>query len=846
MANYQDRQLNEAIEDLKEAATAKEARSILFGNVISAVEELQNLISSAPFNEEKNLDRQQLKQVTDAYERLRLATEEYMRERGTSRSSGSGQGRLTCVRDLNALIRKDLDELERHARLPEGTPIPSLEQIIYNARLMEVEVTDPEAIQTVGGAQSTRIPLHVETKYGAVDGFFTAETRMKTAEQTKAEFLAEFASDISKGVYDGPGIALLRKNEIKENQEEDDRDGEDQDEEDLDEEDQDRFHITEAEKQDFRDALQNTQELLTGKNGWKLMVELANAAFKYNNYIKKEHPELDKSDPLRDRIFFGSYNAVHFDSYFEDFKEAFQKKYGDDAWDDCFGSCNARKQLFKLAEKCGAATHVYQIACGQAGIMPGEEITKRNVMMSRVADLMGRGELLANSRSAELTLNGQTTKGIFMEKARGTTLRDMKISEDKEGQPPAEDADPLQYVTEESLENPALKKQLADMQVLDYLCGNLDRHLGNMSYTAEFTDKENRKVSLKAVMGIDNDCSGGVSPDTDLSKQRLVLPENMTVIRRSTAATILKITPAMLRLKLEDLHFSEKELSVMEQRLKNLQVKIRQGIRYDKEHELEPTKLEPGIPRVVKDEFFENEACTMAYLGKTEDKSQNYFNNIRQVPQTITKYVNGFKQQKQINPELKRKDIQYAQAVRREKEPPQRDGRITLRDAISERGKIGGLVSRLKNADSKMHWNSGDFEWMRDSTKKLWERLTQITKARGNNWKGYLTDEEARELDVLYRQVTKAAEHYAYTHPNPWGGFGQKRRDLSLDIAGLRCPRSLDPPVQIIDRNALGSKLGIPKPEERHHSIRSADKNHTQIQNHTQNKKDVTIYRSST
>jgi hypothetical protein len=56
----------------------------------------------------------------------------------------------------------------------------------------------------------------------------------------------------------------------------------------------------------------------------------------------------------------------------------------------------------------------------------GDNITVRNAAMSRVAELLGAGDLLARSTTAEVTIDGKTVKGNLMEAAHGHSPIELK------------------------------------------------------------------------------------------------------------------------------------------------------------------------------------------------------------------------------------------------------------------------------------------------------------------------------------------------------------------------------------------------------------------------------------
>ena len=183
----------------------------------------------------------------------------------------------------------------------------------------------------------------------------------------------------------------------------------------------------------------------------------------------------------------------------------------------------------------------------------GDRIDSRSSAMSAVASLFGQDKLLAKSESMNLKHpNGRVIKGTFMDFADGVDLLHLNA------------ADP--YVGtqgDEIIESGRGLKSIADLGVLDYICGNTDRHEANMLYQFD----ENGKFT--GVVGIDNDMSFG-----NLTSGRRVRggePEDLQVISEEMAAAIKKVTPDEMRLALHGYGLSEKDLNCAVARMKTVQ-----------------------------------------------------------------------------------------------------------------------------------------------------------------------------------------------------------------------------------------------------------------------------------
>lgn len=204
----------------------------------------------------------------------------------------------------------------------------------------------------------------------------------------------------------------------------------------------------------------------------------------------------------------------------------------------------------------------------------GERIDSRNSAMSAVADLLGVSNLVARSRNMRFRdSKGNILEGTFMDMGSGVDLanklsdKSVKVAEK-----------PFEGAGKEGL------RQLCDLQVLDYICGNIDRHGGNVLY--QF-DKDGKLVG---VQGIDNDSSfTRLTPkDKDLN-DLMTAPKNMRIITASMKDKVMNTDPAMLKFALRGRGLSDEELDAAEERLNIMRDAIREGEEYYKTHK-KPSK----------------------------------------------------------------------------------------------------------------------------------------------------------------------------------------------------------------------------------------------------------------
>jgi len=180
----------------------------------------------------------------------------------------------------------------------------------------------------------------------------------------------------------------------------------------------------------------------------------------------------------------------------------------------------------------------------------------------------------------------------------------------------------------DAYEDKDVKLQLANLQVLDYVCGNVDRHLGNILY--KFDPETHKLTSIK---GIDNDASFTRNLMTN-SRSLSQLPSihRMRVIDQKMAEKLLTIDEGMLSATLHGYGLSQAEVDAAYDRLHNLQERIREAPTFDPEKGLEPFdqgNVEQGIT-IVKTEDWDKFSLTDLQAGN------NYFSKIIGVQDMLT------------------------------------------------------------------------------------------------------------------------------------------------------------------------------------------------------------------
>ncbi len=191
-------------------------------------------------------------------------------------------------------------------------------------------------------------------------------------------------------------------------------------------------------------------------------------------------------------------------------------------------------------------------------------MSRRNVATSRIAELLGLENLVAKSRTVDILdqATGQTTRGNLMDQAEGKEYGEVENA-----------------ITENKIDSGFIR-DLTNLQVLDILCGQVDRHRNNMLY------KTDDQGTVIGVQGIDNDGAFGTNTDVASAKNpyrkdlRVFDPETLEMIipfmDDGLATRIEQLDSATIRYVLKDL-LTDEEIEATGKRLDLLQKGIKKA-----------------------------------------------------------------------------------------------------------------------------------------------------------------------------------------------------------------------------------------------------------------------------
>ena len=449
-----------------------------------------------------------------------------------------------------------------------------------------------------------------------------------------------------------------------------------------------------------------------------------------------------------------------------------------------------RNAFYDFVMAGGSAYSTQWVNRTKGGIQPGQDIPKRNVAVSRVANLLGMGSLVARAERMTLTDNaGNTITGVFQEKAAGSDAHRLKEN------------DPLRKLTDnrEMLNEPEFLRQLSDIQVMDYIVGNPDRHEGNLMYQMEEVDGKMKLVGIKA---IDNDMSMGIFHKGDFkgSGRYITMPENLMIIRKETADAIKAMAENdnQLKFALQDMNFTEDEMSAAIDRIKDIDQAIRDNkITVAKDEEFSSYKFadlkskgkqtDPGAPRKNLFDIVDNMAVGVKNWPTAQGEEQVKYNAARSI------------------------ERQY-----------RREGAIRVNDLAAQLNTLEEIQGSFVSTDILVHRDSGPFKLMKTTLNDCIGTIRQMQeKYKGS---AELSEEDAKKLESAYRQLRNASSGYYAGHTNATSDMGTARKNGAYTMKDLWPPR-LEAPVNTLNLQQMMDKNGIIQVPERKESLRNGSRN---------------------
>ena len=390
-----------------------------------------------------------------------------------------------------------------------------------------------------------------------------------------------------------------------------------------------------------------------------------------------------------------------------------------------------KKAVLDFIEAMAPMVNQYSIMKA-AGIKKDANISDRNCAMTEMAKLLGCSDILANSVPMKIEIDGKTVEGVFMETVEGSDVN--RVKED----------DIVLEADFDSFNHSKALDQLIDLQVLDYICGNIDRHGGNMIY--QFDKNKDGQVYLKGIKGIDNDCSfGTVDVKEGKQIQRMVNPDKMQFIRSSTLQKLMLLNENLIETHLAPYALSQEEKEAVLDRVDRVKEAVQKG------------KI-----RVIEEENY----WEVNSLRSTRVHQENYLGCMKDV---ANKCKSWFRVERDKEDEIVDKKIYYMS-----------DRRMGNKIMYNNLDTILKLKEEMNNAKS-LFFDSSEYSMM----KKRFEKIETLTQAIRKDFASpdEIPENRAEELENAYIDLADKTNRYIELKKIvPFSGKGQKRTEFARNL----------------------------------------------------------------
>lgn len=406
--------------------------------------------------------------------------------------------------------------------------------------------------------------------------------------------------------------------------------------------------------------------------------------------------------------------------------------------DEEYADAEQMKEVFRKLSIDANSIQTREGYITQAGIQSTGRLDQRNSAMTTIAELLGNSKLLSRSVPMTVIRDGKVVEGTFMEAAEGVDTHNLGYEEMY-----------LEDCNLETVGKPQALKQFAEIQVLDYICGNIDRHVGNMLY--QFKKGDDGKPYLSSITGIDNDSSFGIKKlEGNTKKAFFGGLENIGVIDARQYRTIRNLDQNVLKEALLPYEFTEREIDSVWERIEYLK------------REVQKKNI-----KVIKDKDWEKQNLNDL------SKGENIFHQIGGLPNLIKHKLNIIKE----TDKSQKRQLEFAEGDKVKD--------LYRMDLEKNHKNLMKLVKGIRAADDNLYINSSAFRKMRNTAYELGKFSMEMMK-RYPDADMKISVEDRNKLNELYEKMEQTSQAYIDAKKlSPKTDHGKLRLDLATDLRDL-------------------------------------------------------------
>lgn len=387
-----------------------------------------------------------------------------------------------------------------------------------------------------------------------------------------------------------------------------------------------------------------------GKTGFFTEENYAKAGTSvFEEYIA-EHHETKEDIIIGKNIKFLKDNLATLDPQFVSFTNLENKlraemdkldrtsKEGQERYQACQELMNnpkAKGEVLNLWKKAAGINLAYTFSTGEV------ELTSRNVATSRLAELLGVGTLIAHSEKMTVDVNGKSVSGCFMEFAEGVDVRNTKEMYE------------LSKFSNISVEaGGSFSKDASNLQLFDVICGQKDRHAGNLFVKlGEPDEKGVRKVV--GLQGIDNDLAFFSSTNIKADGKSPI--NNITFVDGAFARNVEALTKEKIEYAVGDL-LNSTEIDRLMMRLERVKTHIKENaIKLETENDWKLDKYSADMDISKLDE-------------KEQKYAKKYIDAVTDIKRSFNKHETEFHNERKVAYEFQERSKDYEKMLKEETE----------------------------------------------------------------------------------------------------------------------------------------------------------------------------------
>lgn len=437
---------------------------------------------------------------------------------------------------------------------------------------------------------------------------------------------------------------------------------------------------------------------------------------------------------------------------------------------------------------------------------PGGTVDKRNVAMSKVAEALGSG-VIAKCTAAQVSRGERIVDGVLMEAVDGVCKSTLKDS-------------PLAALSQEqryhAMNTPQGLKSLAELQVMDFICLNTDRHQNNLFYQFEGLDTDSPK--LVGVKGIDNDFSfmNKSLSASEAPTEHMTPLEDITVIPKELAEKLQDANAVQKIVKdLKSCGLSDGEIEKTKERIAQLNGAIRDGKlevvenwdgkSLDALAKIGEKKLDSrGKPYDVSNIFSRARSAMVTAKHLDLPQAQQGEPLTFAAAQKVDSFGDAILRSDELAKQKKLAELQILDQVSSlVQTEPQLSGAATYQETFrTALERSSDMLATIKAADPALLWSSKEFRAMRSACAKLVDLSAQLYRQTSRGV--ILPQEEVRKLFGGMDALAKSAKAYSDFKENQC--YAANREPNARERARLAASKNM----QVLSKSLrLGTLRGI-------------------------------------